>query len=101
MTTFQINNPALFEIRGEHVGRIPVQCTLLLSSAMPAQRHNDQKDNYEATFHQPIIEVSVRKPSARKKKNTSFDPELWRTAHADFVEQESCNVLVNMHVAWG
>lgn len=78
------------------MGYIPVQCTLLLSSAIPAQRYNDQKDNYEATFHQLIIDVStVRKPSARKKKkkkNTPFDPELWRTAHADFVEQESCNV---------
>lgn len=40
-----------------------------------------------------------------KKKNpqpASRDPfVLWKTAHADFAAQISCNVLVNMHAAVG
>lgn len=40
-----------------------------------------------------------------KKKKTqpaSHDPfVLWKTAHADFAAQISCNGLVNMHAAVG
>lgn len=39
--------------------------------------------------------------TVRKHSATPFDPELWKTAHAGSAAQESCNVLVNMHVALG
>lgn len=48
---------------------------------------------------------AVRERSTRGKKKpqpASRDPfVLWKTAHADFAAQISCNVLVNMHAAVG
>lgn len=48
---------------------------------------------------------NVQQGGKKKKKKTqpaSRDPfVLWKTAHADFAAQISCNVLVNMHAAVG
>lgn len=51
--------------------------------------------------------VRERSTRGKKQKKTKTQPAshdpfvLWKTAHADFAAQISCNGLVNMHAAVG
>lgn len=45
---------------------------------------------------------NIQQGEKKKPQPASRDPfVLWKTAHADFAAQISCNVLVNMHAAVG
>lgn len=49
-----------------------------------------------------VRERSTREKKKKKSQPASRDPfVLWKTAHADFAAQISCNGLVNMHAAVG
>lgn len=55
-------------------------------------------------MHQLLGNVQQGEKNKKKTKTqpASHDPfVLWKTAHADFAAQISCNVLVNMHAAVG